>query len=234
MRLIQIPFSHNCIKVRRALELKGLEFETRDIHPLKRDAVIEASGQPLVPVLIDDGRVVFESTAILHHLEEAHPGVSLLPADPADHADCWLIEDWADAVFARLTQRIAYWQVLATPGRLERAFFPEAAGIKRALMTRRARKLLTRRFKLSETGNARDEVEAARLAAIAVNRLGGRSYLFGKKPTVADVALAAMAGPLMMGAEPLRNDPAVRTLTEWCAPILGESVVRRYQAGPAV
>lgn len=231
MRLIQIPFSHNCIKVRRALEIKGLEFDTRDIHPLKRDAVIEASGQPLVPVLIDDGRVVFESTAILHHLEAAHPGASLLPDDPADHPHCWLIEDWADAVFMRLTQRIAYWQVLATPGRLERAFFPNARGLKRAIMTRRARQVVTRRFKLSEKGNERDEVEAVRLAGIAVDRLAGRPYLFGDRPTVADIGLAAMAGPLMMAAEHVRHEPAVSALTGWCEPILGEAVVTRYKGG---
>ena len=64
MRLIQIPFSHNCIKVRRALELKQLPFKTLDIAPLNREPVEEASGQRLVPVLEDGDTVIPESNAI--------------------------------------------------------------------------------------------------------------------------------------------------------------------------
>jgi glutathione S-transferase len=111
MRVIQIPFSHNCVKVRRALELKGLPYETLDVLPMNRAPVVAASGQGLVPVLEDDGGAVADSTAILRHLEAAHPEPSLLPEDPAQHAACWLIEDWVDGAFMKLTRRLAYWQI---------------------------------------------------------------------------------------------------------------------------
>ena len=36
MKLIQIPFSHNCVKVRVALGLKEIPYETQDIAPMDR------------------------------------------------------------------------------------------------------------------------------------------------------------------------------------------------------
>jgi glutathione S-transferase len=72
LTLIQIPFSHNCVKVRVALGLKGVPYETQNVPPSKRAAVFAASGQGMVPVLMDDGRAIPDSTAILLHLEERH------------------------------------------------------------------------------------------------------------------------------------------------------------------
>ena len=69
MTLIQIPFSHNCVKVRVALGLKGLPYETENIPPTKRRSVFAASGQGLVPVLVDRGQTIADSTRILLHLE---------------------------------------------------------------------------------------------------------------------------------------------------------------------
>ncbi|MBA2564471.1 MAG: glutathione S-transferase N-terminal domain-containing protein, partial [Gemmatimonadetes bacterium] len=117
MRLIQIPYSHNCVKVRRALELKGLPFDTEDIAPMDRSAPKRASGQALVPVLVDGERAIADSTAILLYLEERYPERPLLPAESRLRAECLLLEDWADAAFMALTRRLAYWAVLAQPGR---------------------------------------------------------------------------------------------------------------------
>jgi glutathione S-transferase len=51
-----MPFSHNYIKVRRALELKGLAHETLDIRPQHRRLVIARSAQKMVPALKDGER----------------------------------------------------------------------------------------------------------------------------------------------------------------------------------
>src|SRR5687768_15087309 len=51
VKLLQIPFSHNSIKVRRALALKGLAYERENVNPAIRRRLIKVSGQPLTPVL---------------------------------------------------------------------------------------------------------------------------------------------------------------------------------------
>ena len=229
MRLIQIPFSHNCVKVRRALELKGLPFETLDIAPMKREPVAAASGQRLVPVLEDRGRATADSTAILRYLEATYPERPLEPADPGGRAECWLLEDWADQAFMAATRRLAYWTVVHTPGAIEQLFFPRGRGLRRRLLARVARRVVRRRFGLSAERERRDENEVPRRAALAADRLGDRAFLVGDCLTVADVTLAAMTAPLWIATPSVRDDAAVRKLLTWGETVLGPAVVGMYR-----
>ena len=53
----------------------------------------------------------------------------LLPDDPARHAACWLIEDWADQALMNLARRMAYWhRIHVTPDVLCDRFFPRGTG----------------------------------------------------------------------------------------------------------
>jgi len=228
LTLIQIPFSHNCVKVRVALGLKGLAYRTKDIPPMDRASVVAASGQGLVPVLVDDGRAIADSTAILLHLETSYPDTPLVPKDPALRADCLILEDWADHAFMALSRRIAYGTILKRPGMLAARFFPNDGAAARWLKQRVAKRVVTRRFGLSPTRHARDLVEAKRLAALAMARLGGRRFLVGEQPTIADVSLATMSAPLAVDAG-LRDDPGVRDLVAWGAPLLPPDIRALYQ-----
>jgi glutathione S-transferase len=214
LELVQIPFSHNCLKVRIALSLKTLDYEVRNISPLDRSSVVAASRQRLVPVLIDGDRAIAESSAILLYLEERQPDPPLVPADPRLRAECLLLEDWADQAFMALSRRIAYWNVTSTPGRLARMFFPGETGLKARIKERIAKNRVHGRFQISESAYRRDVPEAKRLAAIAIARLGDRPWLFDGGPTIADVALAAMASPLASD-DALKADPAVASLLAW-------------------
>lgn len=229
MRLIQIPFSHNCIKVRRALELKGLAFETVDIAPMEREPVAAVSGQRLVPVLEDRGRAIADSTAILRHLEAAYPERPLEPRDPAQRAECWLLEDWADQAFMAASRRLAYWMTVHTPGAIENLFFPRARGLRRRLLGQLARRVVRRRFRLSAERERRDEREVPVLAALAVERLGERPFLVGERLSVADVALAAMTLPLWRATPAVRDDAAVQRLLTWGTTVMDPAVVSRYR-----
>ena len=180
MRLFQIPFSHNCVKVRRALDLKGLAYETMDINPALRREVKRASGQELVPVLLDGHHSVAGSTQILLDIEERYPDPPLLPADERERAECVVLMHWADNAFMDLTRRMAYFRVLSGTGAdLGRMFFPGyPAQLQRAGAVV-ASNVLRRRFGISEQQNRRD-LESARAAArVAVERLGGEQHLVG-------------------------------------------------------
>jgi glutathione S-transferase len=228
MKLIQIPFSHNCVKVRVALGLKGLSYETLDIAPMDRASVVAASGQGLVPVLMDDGRTIADSTAILLHLEERYPDPPLVPSDAAARAECWLLEDWADQAFMEISRRISYGAVLSQPGRLASMFFPQDSGPSRWVKERIAKRRVAQRFGLSPSRHAKDVVAVKRLAALAVARLGGRPWLLGSSPTIADIALAAMSAPLSADRA-AREDPAVARLLAWGEPLLPKDIVETYR-----
>jgi glutathione S-transferase len=222
MQLIQIPWSHNCVKVRRTLELKEVPFEILNIEPMDRETVRRVSGQGLVPVLVDGSRAISDSTEILLYLESAYPEPALLPSDPEARAECLLLEDWADAAFMALTRRIVYWNLVETPDAIEALFFPAARGTTRRIRGAEARRVLRDRFHLSERQNEQDEPEVRRLARLAVDRLGGRTYLVGDSLTLADVTLAAMTAPLVRSAPAVRDDSHVQALLVWGRPILGK------------
>ena len=76
-------------RVRIALNLKGLEYESRPVHLVRDggeqhgDAYRGINPQQLVPCLLDGERVITQSLAILEYLDEMHPelGTALLPMD---------------------------------------------------------------------------------------------------------------------------------------------------------
>jgi glutathione S-transferase len=222
MRLFQIPFSHNCVKVRHVLDLKGLRYETVDINPLWRPDVLRASGQVLVPALIDGDRALSDSTPILLYLEEAYPDLQLLPQNGPERAECLVLMDWADATFMALTRRLAYFQVLSGPAEnLGGLFFPAISpGMKRGAGAVASLALRTR-FGITAKRNRRDADEARRASRVAVERLGERAHLVGDRVTLADVTLAAMSAPLQYTRPEVSADPAVRRLLEWDSQILG-------------
>jgi len=101
IRVWRIPFSTNVERVALALGHKRLEVEWVDVDRLDRTSVLEASGQPLVPVLEEGGRIVSDSTAILEYLEERYPDPPLYPRDESRRAEAALMIDWFNRVWKR-------------------------------------------------------------------------------------------------------------------------------------
>ena len=101
LRVYRIPFSTNVERVSLALAHKGLDVEWEDVDPADRSTVEDVSGQPLVPVLLDDGHVVVDSTAILRYIEELQTEPPLFPADEARRAELDVFLDWFNRVWKR-------------------------------------------------------------------------------------------------------------------------------------
>lgn len=84
-RLLEFHRSPNAVKVRVALNYKGLEFETEEMMAADREPMIEAAGWPMIPILVDGDVVMRESAAILHYLEANYRDrPSLTPASRED------------------------------------------------------------------------------------------------------------------------------------------------------
>jgi maleylacetoacetate isomerase len=90
MKLYGYFRSSAAFRVRIALNLKKLDYETAAIHLRRNDQskpdYRAVNPQGLVPTLEDGGQTLIQSMAIIEYLDELHPEPPLLPRDPADRA----------------------------------------------------------------------------------------------------------------------------------------------------
>jgi len=92
MKLFGFFRSSAAYRVRIALNLKGLTYETVPVHLTRgggeqfSPAYRMMNPQSLVPVLEDSGLALTQSLAIIEYLEETRPSPPLLPATPVARA----------------------------------------------------------------------------------------------------------------------------------------------------
>jgi len=115
MKLYSGPLSLFSRKVEIVLAEKQLAYE-RIMVPFsqaegyfpKHPDVLAANPKGQVPVLIDGGLTLFDSTIINEYLDEAYPEPSLLPTDPVARARCRQLELFADEILLPLIARLMY------------------------------------------------------------------------------------------------------------------------------
>jgi glutathione S-transferase len=138
----------------------------------------------LVPVMEEDGFVLWESNAILRYLACTHGLGTLWPEDPRAAA---LVDQWLDWQATRFTPstRDAFWQTVRTP--------PE----------QRDQSVIARSIAASEE-----------CAAILDAHLMGRVYAVGDRFTAADIALGAATHRWLLLDVPRIERPALRAWYE--------------------
>jgi glutathione S-transferase len=105
MRLYSGPLSLFTAKVRIALDEKGLTYEkvsvpwslTQRYEPHHPD-VVALNPKAQVPVLVDGGLVVYDSTLIFEYLEERYPDPPLYPQAVEERVRCRQLEAVADEI----------------------------------------------------------------------------------------------------------------------------------------
>jgi glutathione S-transferase len=103
-------------KVLACLNLKGVAYVVDPITPFFGDDEYQRLS-PLrrIPVLIDGGFSVSDSTVIAAYVEEAYPGHPLLPSDPCDRARARWFEEYADTRLGDLIIWSLFYQRIVGP-----------------------------------------------------------------------------------------------------------------------
>lgn len=90
MKLYSYFRSSAAYRVRIALNLKELSYETESIHLVKNEQQMDRyknlNPSQLVPTLIDEDNVFLQSMSILEYLEEQYPTKALLPKNQVERA----------------------------------------------------------------------------------------------------------------------------------------------------
>jgi len=115
------PFSSYCQKVLIALYENDTPFDYRMLTPGdERTAAEHAALWPLkrMPVLVDEGRTVVESSIIIEHLGLHHPGPTrLIPEDPGAALDVRMMDRFFDNYIMTPTQKIVFDSIRAAENR---------------------------------------------------------------------------------------------------------------------
>ncbi|XP_047979778.1 probable glutathione S-transferase [Salvia hispanica] len=88
VKLFGAWFSPFVKRVEMSLNLKGVEYEYIEVD-LKNKSPLFLEYNPitkLVPVLVHNGKPIFESSVILEYIDETWEGPSIFPKDPYDRA----------------------------------------------------------------------------------------------------------------------------------------------------
>jgi glutathione S-transferase len=202
-------------RVRWAFAFKRVPYEKQNYQPgVDEEEVKKMTGQAMVPVLIVDGKVIPDSTAILEWLEETSPEPALLPTSQTDRAQVTLWEELAIGVLGPEGRTLIN-------GRLLRSGEPEM---------QKAGRYFAGKYGHSAYAEEQARLTLRRVLLSLAHTLSGRQYLVGNAFTRADLTTAAMlmllkpapnelfvlpapVRPIYM--EPLADDPAFSAVFVW-------------------
>lgn len=244
--LYQFPVSHYCEKTRWNLDAKGLPYTLDNLMPGFHRRVtrrLTKGGRGTVPVLVDLGRVVSDSTDIALFLETAYPEApALIPASGAERERVLELESYFDEMVGKNVRSWVYATLLASDTDLVPIVFggfPWPVRLLGRVMSPLLKKVLHRQYVRSP-----ERAEEARVKMLeALDRLereihGDPSrFLVGDTLSIADIAAAALFSPLV--APP--GSPYALSPSEAVPPALarmraqvqarpaGQWVLRRYQ-----
>lgn len=121
----RVRFSPFCWRIRMALAHKKLDVETIPWRFTDKPA-IAFSGQGLVPVLLDAGKVVHDSWSIAEHLDSAYPDRPPLMAGPQARALTVFIREWTQTFVHPAILRGVIGDVFSALAECDKAYFRES------------------------------------------------------------------------------------------------------------
>ena len=206
-RLYGAELSPYSIKVRSYLRYKNVPFEWLARSNARQEEVSRYAKLPLTPILVDaEDHALQESTAIIEALERDFAEPSIVPGDAALAFVAALLEDYADEWLNKVMfhYRWSYPDDQASAAARTVAMLFEGGdapeGIEESVRTRMAARL--HHAGSSAENTAALEASFTRVVGLLEQFLGGRSYLFGGRPSLADFGLAGQFAQLLSDPTP--------------------------------
>lgn len=198
LRVFGSELSPYSVKVRSYLRYKHIPHEWIIRSSANEEEFRRHAKLPLIPlVLAPDGRALQDSTPIIEALERENPSPSIEPADPVlaflsalveEHADEWVNKPMFHYRWHYEADRVA------TAERIVRSVMPHLEGEQASAAVGMVSSRMVERLRLVGSSPATlkpIENSLQREIEILERHLGGRPYLFGQRPALADFGLYA-------------------------------------------
>lgn len=224
----------NSLKPLLTLYEKGLPFDGQRLNPATFEhhsdwyKAINPRGQ--VPALVDEGRVITESTVICEYLEDKYPTeVKLRPDDMADRADMRVWTKWVDEYFCWCVSTIGWQRMVSQMAKaISAEEFEER--IKAIPIPEQQTK-----WRRARDGFPQDLIdEEMRKIAVSVKRLDDHlrdnEWLAGGMYSLADICNYAIAGGMQNGFAELVNKADTPGLVRWIEQIAARPAVQQMYA----
>jgi glutathione S-transferase len=230
MRVYGSKISYFTGKLETYLRYKGIAYERLPLLRYQKQ-IREHLGTTQMPAVeLDDGRWMSDTTPIIQYLEQQSTAAPVLPEDPVLGFIALLIEDYADEWLWRPAMHYR-WSYRHDRELLGSVIVDELMGhipaprfIKKRMITRRQRNGFVIGDGVSDT--TCDHVESGYFTALEnmTRMLGGRRFLLGDLPSIADIGLM---GPMLRH---FGQDPTPVELMRDRAPAVYEWVARMWNA----
>ncbi len=216
--LYQYEVSPFCDKVRRVLQVKGVDYRVQEVtlRETLSGRLKELSPAAKLPVLDIEGERIADSTEICRFLEARFPEPRLIPTDLREQALVHFFEDWADESLYFIEMHLRF-----TVAHNAERWVPETSKHEGALLQRIARWAIPRELlkvtRAQGTGRKTPEGlkrDLDRHLQMINQWLNDGDWLVGNSLTLADIAvfvqLDCIAGTvegqdLMRGYDALRD-----------------------------
>ena len=182
-------------RVRITLAEKGVEWESVHLNLAKRENLdpeyLKLNPNGVVPTLVHDGRVLYESNFIIEYLDEVFSEPALHPADPYERAHMRIWMDRIEHVLHRNINTVSWIKqgrdkrfAGMTPEELQAVFDSQATEEKRAILKKRLAD------GVSEADMDFAEARVAEVLDLMEEQLQDRPWLCGESLSLADISVA--------------------------------------------
>ena len=202
--LYDLDDSPFCLKTRICFQLKDVPFRRVTVTVGRRTELRRLDPRGRLPVLVAGADVLAGSKRITRYLEAQHPEPALVPAPPEARAYAALLEEWADETLHFIVGAFKWLNHENRAAALANTTTEMAGPLLRPIVGRLVARDARRRYAASGcTAAGLGELEERmreHLATLAT-LLDGRTYLLGRTPTLADVAIFAQLAWMRRYAE---------------------------------
>jgi glutathione S-transferase len=204
-RLYTFSISHFAEKARWALDYKGIAYEEARLVPGTHMAIVRRiAPRTTVPVLVDRGRVIQGSSAIIDWADTQIPERRLTPSDASESEGVIELERWLDVELGEPLRRVFYHYALEHR-ELVISLFTQGGPWWGKSFCRLAFPLIRQRIRgmyaINEVNVAADKERIAAVHERIDGLLASSPYLVGDRFTRADLTLAALLAPMWMPDE---------------------------------